>query len=262
MKKVLKLEEPPALRAYREANPNATWENFKNECQEGHKAVQATLRQNQRNLCAYCENSMPTFCGLGHPDFRVEHFHPKKRPPEPPPNWGLDWRNLLGVCTGGNIKDVGETQRFTSPDHSCDVPKADQVLDDIILNPLWHVPAFPMIFKFDEQGGMDVDMEQCPEDLQRRARKTIEHLNLSPAESKKHTKIPRLIRFREAVIRKLRAELVQLIKQGKTRDAAMEELAMAYFQENPEASPRFFSCIRWYLGPFAEERLKRIGYNG
>lgn len=274
MKKILKLDEPAILRDFREQHPDATWEQFKNECQEGYHAVQAALRQNQRKLCAYCENDMLSFAGKGLDDFRVEHFHPKKRPPEPPPNWDLDWRNLLGVCHGGSAKGVGKEERFTAPDLSCDASKGDKILDDVILNPLYDIPAFSLIFKYDEQGGMDVDMEQCPTHLQEKAKNTIAHLNLSQSQNRsKNAKPPkntRLARFREAVIRNLRIKIAEQMPQGHSTEAemetamkvAMEQLADVYFQDNDDSWPRFFSCIRWYLGTAAEEKLKSIGYKG
>lgn len=262
MKKILKLDEPTNLRDFLKEHPDATWEQFTNECREGYQVVKTVLRQNQRNLCAYCENDMPSFNGQGHDDFRVEHFHPKKRPPKPPLNWDLTWSNLLGVCTGGNFKTVGDKERFTTPDSSCDVPKSDKILDGIILNPLRDIPAFPLIFKFDEQGEMNVDERQCPEELFERAKNTIEHLNLSPSTNKKSPKKPRLIRFREAVIKNLRSAIQEKMDQGCSLEHAMKQLADIYFEENSDSWPRFFSCIRWYLGPAAEEKLKSINYQG
>lgn len=262
MKKVLKLDEPAMLREFREQNPDATWEQFKDECQEGYDAVRMTLRQNQRNLCAYCENDMPNFDGHGLDDFRVEHFHPKKRPPEPPTNWDLAWDNLLGVCSGGNSRYVGDKERFTTPDTSCDVPKKDKILDDIILNPLYDIPAFPLIFKYDEQGGMAVDLVQCPEHLLAKAENTIKHLNLGASKNNTLQRQRRLTRFREAVLKNLRTEIRKQMDQGFSMEQAMAQLADTYFEENGDAWPRFFSCIRWYLGPVAEAKLKSIGYQG
>ncbi|WP_143330426.1 retron system putative HNH endonuclease [Chromobacterium haemolyticum] len=123
MKKISKSDCPESLNFYLESNPDEKWETFKDEEREGFKDVQKTIRNDQGGICAYCENKMEIFHGKGKDDFRIEHFHPKKRPPLPPPNWGLDWNNLLGVCTGGSERYVGNTSLFTAPDFSCDVPK-------------------------------------------------------------------------------------------------------------------------------------------
>ncbi|MGO3408549.1 hypothetical protein [Marinomonas sp.] len=85
----------------------------------------------------------------GHNDFlftiarAAEKNYPDNTPSR---NWHLDWQNLLGCCHGGSQRNVVDaSQRFTSPESSCDVPKGEKNLDDVILNPL-HIPAFPKFF--------------------------------------------------------------------------------------------------------------------
>lgn len=260
MKIVYKGKEPKSLAEYRVENPDASWETFRNEARDSLRDVQGTLRENQRGLCAYCENIMRTFDGVGNDDFRVEHFHPKKRPPHPPPNWDLKWTNLLGVCSGGNDRHVGNSNMlFSSPDNSCDVPKADNNLDGVILNPLFDIPHFPPIFIYDELGSMKVDQKNCPEHLREKAENSINILNLSP-EIKDTNRPPRLIRFRREILEKLNSQLEEIIQSGMDDSSAADYLAKIYFTENSDDWPAFFSCIRWYLGPAAEKRLVQINY--
>jgi uncharacterized protein (TIGR02646 family) len=262
MKKVNKSPRiPPLLDAYRSANLNDDWDQFCGNDQNGKKEIQTTLRADQRGVCAYCENQLAQFHGHGLDDFRVEHFHSKKRPPNPPPNWSLDWTNLLAVCTGGNARYVGNPALCTTPDHSCDVPKGDKNLVDVILDVQIDIPAFPPIFEFDEQGGMSVG-QLCPLSLQGKAQSSIDELRLSPMPCK-DIPTPRLIRFRRTVIETLREQMGELLGQGLNDAQAASQLAETYFADSQASPwPSFFSCIRWYLGPAAETRLHAINYNG
>jgi hypothetical protein len=49
---------------------------------------------------------------------------------------------MLGVCSGGNARFIGDAARFTLHDYCCDVPKGHQNLVGVILDPLCEVPAF------------------------------------------------------------------------------------------------------------------------
>ncbi len=103
-------------------------------------------------MCAYCEidfidppRVINVASGNSEPlksDFRVEHFHPKSDGV----GWELDWKNLLGVCCGGDEKFVVGKRYCHKADRHCDSVKHNKNLDDIILNPL-EIPAFPCLFK-------------------------------------------------------------------------------------------------------------------
>lgn len=262
MKKITKTAVvPPALCNYTANNPDGQWEEFRNNDRNGVDQVEATLRADQRGICVYCENNLAKFHGQGLDDFRVEHFHPKNRPPNPPPNWALDWQNLLAVCTGGNALGIGAPALFTSPDHSCDVPKGKKNLTGTILNPLTDIPPFPPLFEYDEDGGMAVSA-QCPGHLKTKAEASIRELRLSPA-ADRQTPNPRLKRFRKVVIDSLREQLNKDLEGGMSESSATAALAQVYFPSPPNSEwPSFFGCIRWYLGPSAEVQLQAIGYNG
>ncbi|MDZ4075337.1 MAG: retron system putative HNH endonuclease [Hylemonella sp.] len=261
MKKIKKSVSPPELANHLNANPNDDWDQFCGNNRDGKEAVQSRLRSDQRGVCAYCEIELAQFHGRGLDDFRIEHFHPKERPPYPPPNWALDWDNLIAVCTGGNSRYIGDAGLFTSPDHSCDVPKGNQNLVGVILDPTSDIPAYPPLFEFDEQGGMSVGNE-CPVDIRAKAQNTIDCLRLDPA-CDSSSQSPRLRRFRKVVIDGLRQKILEITNTGEDIQAAADELASIFFPNEGDASwPSFFSCIRWYLGPAAEARLRAIGYDG
>ncbi|MGI9274454.1 MAG: retron system putative HNH endonuclease [Endozoicomonas sp.] len=151
MKRIVKGAEPPLLTSYNTRTPQNTWEQFR-EGRSRRQQLKRALRKGQGGLCAYCEIDLKESDDHGNADFRVEHFHPKSDPSSDH-NWALDWQNLLGCCHGGNQRRVVDAdERFTPPDFSCDVPKADQVLDNVIFNPM-EIPAFPCLFLVERSSG-------------------------------------------------------------------------------------------------------------
>lgn len=255
MKKVLKGTEPPLLNHYRHSNPTGTWDNFKSS-----KARKRQLKQqiitDQGGLCAYCEIDLKGPDQHGNDNYRVEHYHPKSDVTAKH-NWALDWQNLLGCCHGGSRPDVTDAiHRYTSPDHSCDVPKEGQDLDAVILNP-HQIPAFPPIFKFDRATGKPaVDVSNCatagldPS----KAQATIDELRLDAK---------RLNDLRRPVLNKLNGDVNSLVQQGLSVGEARDRLAAIYLQKNSQQHwPAFFSTIRNYLGTAAEKQLRSISYNG
>lgn len=254
MKNVNKaLLTPEILQEYVDINPLETWEHFRDERREGYQQIKQQLTNDQRGLCAYCEIDLHIDAQRGLDDFRVEHFIPKK-PHNPPPNHALDWKNLLAVCTGGNTMGLEINTRFTSPDHSCDVPKANHDWTGDILNPL-NIPSSPRLFKFDEStGDIMVDAMTCPSALQHRASETIRLLRLSA---------PRLNNLRLPVFEMLNEKIQELATQGLEIEEAANLLAEELIPEKSEMHlPAFFTSIRWYLGEAAESRLQSINYAG
>lgn len=242
------------------ANADSTWEQFKGNNPGAHPEIKATLIRDQRGLCAYCEIDLAQYGGQGLDDFRVEHFHPKKRPPHPPPNHDLNWQNLLGVCSGGNVRDIGDPGPFTKNDYSCDEPKGHKNLTGVILNPLTDIPSWPPIFAFTEDGGMKVSL-LCPPHLQKQVQASLTELRLTDNVALKPRAL-RLDTLRKGVIDWLRDQLLIRQAQGKTLEEVSAELAEEMFPSDPEQPwPAFFSCIRWYLGPAAEARLQAVGYD-
>lgn len=254
MKKTPKSAIPPALNTYIAANPNNTWEKF-TERKGRRKAVQAVLKTDQSGLCAYCEINMKAKDASGDADFRVEHFHPKSDL-STPPNWNLDWHNLLAVCHGGSSKTVVEAAtRFTTL-HSCDVPKADNIWDTVILNPL-NLPASPALFKFDRStGSMTINEPNCAQATidPLKAQATVDNLQLDGS---------RLRNLRKPVMEVLNAKLIALVNSGVPLIDARQTLAQTLLKKDAQQHwPPFFSAIRHYLGNAAEQQLHAIAYDG
>lgn len=250
MKRALKSATPDKLAAFAAASPDADWETFRKKPGR-YRQVVRQIRADQHGLCAYCEIDLLQAQGNGlEDDFRVEHFHPKSQQ-DGDNNWALDWQNLLGTCHGGSARNVADPQRFTSPDFCCDVGKSDHALHDTLLNPLTDIPAFPALFEYRESSGeIMVDPLLCPPHLQEKAHSSIAFLRLNAR---------RLLRFRREILEQLNDALTQLLQEGASIEQAGSILAEAQFAD---ALPKFFTCVRWYLGQEAEEQLQKMGYQG
>ena len=236
-----------------------TWEAFRDT--DVYKDVVEQLFGEQRGICAYCEVDLIRTDGCGYSDIRVEHFHPKS---DNHPTWTFNWDNLLLTCCGGNRNHLtGDNEdRFTSPDHSCDVPKANKILDDKIFHPARNAELKSLLFSYRTDGRMEVS-EDCPALLKELALDTISELNLSPDVAEKKSKIatPRLVRMRAAFLSGLEEQVQSLLEEGNDINQTMEVLGEIFFPEDQEQNwTKFFSCARWYLGAAAERRLEHLGY--
>lgn len=266
MKNILKGVEPDKLEHYRENFPDNSWKQCtqggstkarKQEVKERKQQVQQQLRVDQGGLCAYCEMDLrPAVTGEGVADLRVEHFHPKSDN-STAHNWHLDWDNLLACCHGGSRVDVIEAStRYSSTDHSCDVPKSNNNWDELILNPL-QLPAFPCLFTYQRtNGAIQVNVEHCQQaNIDRiKAQATVDNLRLDGE---------RLRRMRKGELDKVNDLLRSQVQQGKSMDAARAHLAKALLRKDSHQQwPRFFSAIRNYLGKAAEDQLRALNYSG
>ncbi len=258
VKIINKGEEPAKLGVFKRLHPEAGWDKDKKNKLPGftcdrarYHETQQHLRTEQGNICAYCEQNLLAGTDGLLDDCRIEHFHPKSQREEGEPNWTLQWDNLFAVCCGGNERNVVDAEnRFvnTKTEHSCDVKKADTLLDDLILNPL-NIP-FNNIWQCKRSTGeISPNITECNKlgvSLEKAVR-TIKELNLN-------TK--RLCDSRKAVLNQLNVQITRKLKMGADVQAIRENLAKAHFTRNRAGDwPSFFSSVRYYLGKSAEQHI-------
>lgn len=125
MKRVAKGVEPAALQAYRQAQPQASWDAMRDDALHGGQQAYADIRtqthHDQGGLCAYCEIDIRDNDSL---KSRIEHFHPKSDC-SMAVNWALAWPNMLAVCAGGSYR-YGQVPHTLAPleeNLSCDAHK-------------------------------------------------------------------------------------------------------------------------------------------
>jgi len=253
---------------YIQANPEATWEQMRNDNSSGGYEVAHECRarsvQDQKGLCAYCEQEIssddPLRC-------RVEHFHPKSDRDESH-NWSLDWKNMLAVCDGGSWRIPEENVSYPLPENlSCDahkgrmidIGKIPQNCEGRILNPL-EAPAFPNIFTLDKGTGcLKADDTYCIdvvipgntyETTVELVDQTIAILNLN---------CDRLTEKRILVVRNIEHNKKTLRKNGITPADMPSKLINRYFNKK---WPEFFTTIRCCLGKAVDTYLESINYQG
>lgn len=287
MKHCRKPPEPPSLTAYRAAQPNATWEQMRDDPlhggQEAYADIKPALVRGQRGLCAYCEIHVTK--GLTHSDLeeskaqqRVEHFHPKSDTTGPM-NWALHWPNLWAVCLGGSQKppegEPLDPRHYLPPlpeNLSCDAFKDYQIRvgrlapapEGWMLAPD-EVPPFPRLFQFAPDGTPEPDPAGCAAcsvpgnrhpDTATLVSETIKHLNLGCSRLNRNRRIAR------AQLEKRIAQLRTDNPGGDPR-AILLHLARQLFSNNQGSRwAEFFTLIRWRLGETAEARLREMEFAG
>lgn len=251
MKRVLKTQpEPQELADYKRDNAhipvNFVWSRFKKR-DDRREPVKTRLRDDQRGLCAYCENSLIS------QDESVEHFVAR----DADHSRELDWTNLLLCCAGGERplpEDVadGDVRYDASRSYTCGHAKRNS--RSAILNPL-DLPHSPRLFKFKTENGEIVpDEAECAKagvDAQL-AHDTITVLGL---------KARRLNEARLSIMNKLIEEMAEVSATAPFTLNRERELAGMYL---PQAGflPAFFTTVRFTLGAGAEMHLTAIGFQG
>jgi uncharacterized protein (TIGR02646 family) len=262
MKRINKGKIPNRLAIFKHQNPDAKWEKGKNDIDEAFRCnraryneLQQALRTEQGNLCAYCEIDLIAGTNGKPDDCRVEHFHPKSKREPNEPNWALKWDNLLAVCCGGNNSEVADpTSRYSADpkEYTCDVPKKNKILDNLIINPL-SIPQ-DSCWNFNRSTGEILPNEdkfqnlQIPIDV---ANRTISELNLNGK---------RIRDQRKSLFNDLTDRIGTYLEEGMTIPEAREYIARAILvKNNADDWPSFFTLIRFILSSQAEEVIAVYG---
>jgi uncharacterized protein (TIGR02646 family) len=239
MKRIRKTyPEPTELADYRArfaaAPTPATWDGFK-KSPERVGPVRARLREDQRELCAYCENRLVP------PEESVEHFVARAVDP----SRQLDWSNLLLCCRGAerplgaDVPDP-ETRSSRNDRKTCGHSKGSCA--DTILNPL-EIPASPCLFRFGfEKGDIRPDPDKCQ----------LAGIDVAIVE-----RTLRLLNLRAERLNRARLVVIeQMLNELRAEEAV--EIASRHFSRTGPL-PVFFTTLRWILGDGAEKHLEATG---
>lgn len=250
---------PNPLTDFAVQNPNATWEDFRNQARQSYNDLKLQMLAEQGGLCAYCEKK------ISHLDAnkqRIEHFH-NKSDISTAHNWALDWDNVLLVCIGGANP---EDRKKYAPHHlSCDSHKEQvkglpEACEGWYINPT-QIQTIVRLFDFDKATGkLLVNCSACQQlandnlpnkygvDWCMLAEKTIEILNLN---------CQRLCDDRLEVLKSYN-QMVKMIREKKIQNGFQKFTQNKFSQPFPE----FFTTWRSLLGKYAEDYLISIQYNG
>ncbi len=270
MKRVLKGNEPASLQKFRLAQPQATWDQLKNDPLNGGPLAYADIRLeanlSQGGLCAYCEIDIRDNDPL---KSRVEHYHAKSHTGTLT-NWALHWPNMLAVCAGGSYRfgDPPHTLEPLENNLSCDAHKdrliqggklpeacAGWVLDPLLLQ------ATPSLFAINKTSGAlranDAACATAPSwpnnqhaDVKALVEHTIEVLNLNCV---------RLCIARLSIIHDIERNKKRQRQAGQSAQQGLGLLAKYYLRK---PWPGFFTTICLCLGVAADSHLQQINYQG
>lgn len=270
MKRVLKGDEPASLRAYRQAQPQASWDELKNDAQHGGKQAYTDVRDqthtDSKGLCAYCEIDIQDNDPL---KSRIEHFHPKSDK-STAINWALAWGNMFAVCAGGSYRHgaAPHTMEPLTENLSCDAHKDRLIQQKIlaeacegwILNPL-QLQAWHSLFEINKlTGELRASDANCAAaapwpniqhaDTKALVEHTIVSLNLN---------CTRLCQARLAVVHDVERNKKKQRLAGCTPQQGLANLAVRYLNK---PWPSFFTTVCMCLGSAAEDYLQKIQYQG
>lgn len=249
---------PNLLTEFAQTNPNATWDDFRNNARQSYDELKQKILSEQGGLCAYCEKKLPN----DRLKQRIEHFHNKSDRGNSH-NWALDWKNVLLVCLGGSTKEDKDKYK---PEHlSCDAHKEQikelpNACEGWYLNP-YQIRTIARLFDFEKATGkLIINCDACQElandnlpnyygsDWCLLAEETIRILNLN---------CQRLCDDRLKVLQ----EYNRLVKQYRERNdkQGFEKISKSVFSQK---FPSFFTIWRSLLGKHAEKYLTATQYNG
>lgn len=263
VKPVVKGTEPAALQAYRQAQPQASWEAMRGDALHGGQQAYADIRTqthtDQGGLCAYCEIDIRDNDPL---KSRIEHFHPKSDQGVGV-NWALAWDNMLAVCTGGSYR-YGTAPYTLEPleeNLSCDAHKdrliqqggLAEACEGWVLDPL-RMPGWPGLFEISKSNGaLRANEAQCRQfdpwpgnqhaDTQALVAHTITVLNLN---------CTRLCEARLRVIRDIERNKKKQRLAGLGPQQGLDNLARHYLRQR---WPGFLTTICLCLGSAADNYL-------
>lgn len=247
MRRIRRAVEPERFRGWREANPAASWESFKDQNRgPGSVAdeVYTALANAQMGLCAYCEIDLHPPLGA-----EVEHVYPKSKSTADH-NWGLDFNNFVADCEGAQRpKELPHrSQRPLRENLHCGARKADQDLTASTLDPR-EIPGTPPLWRLALDGELLVDTDACARTGvdPGRARGTLIHLGLNA---------PVLKRLRRAA--KVQVEDTCLARWDGTDEgypAAWREVAPGFLDPLDGRLAPFWTTLRLALGDAAEAHL-------
>lgn len=270
MKRVLKGDQPASLGAYLHAQPEASWDELRDDAQHGGKQAYTDIRdkthEDSGGLCAYCEIDIRDNDPL---KSHIEHFHPKSDRSSAT-NWALAWGNMFAVCAGGSYRHGAApyTMEPLTKNLSCDAHK-DKLIqrgclvatcEGWVLNPL-DLQAWPSLLEINKLNGqLRASKTNCAmakpwpnikhEDTTALVEYTIAALNLNCS---------RLCQARLVVVHDIERNKKRQRLAGCTPQQGLSNLVLRYLNK---PWPGFFTTICLCLGSAADKHMENIGYQG
>jgi len=180
-------------------------------------------KREQMGLCAYCEIKVEPKTS------HIEHIKPRSKYPE----GCFDYGNMIVSCNGKECRNPTDTDAYDGDIHSCGHKRKDEFDETLFLSPIVE-KNISDFFDFDKETGSISDASSKDEEDRKRARYTVDLLNLDNN---------RLNQYRRNARRALETELRKIMeKQGAkvARQKLMEQLAL----ENNPLTP-FVTFLRF-----------------
>lgn len=196
-------------------------------CSEDKKIILKSLMEEQGHLCAYCMRRIPDEREL--PDnidpVTIEHWFPRNPPTQEEKGQGLDYKNMLAVCSGNR----GRRHTRKPRDLTCDAKRKD-TYPQLTLNPC--DPATLASIQYKENGEMFSTDPAVQDDI------TVK-LNLNCI-----SEAVQLPESRRKVLEALQSEL-PMDDEEETKEYCISVLEM--FEQETDPKSEYSGILIWWL---------------
>lgn len=218
------LLEKQRIARERGLNSNDAYEQLNHE---DKTAILKSLMEEQGHLCAYCTRRIPDEREL--PDdidpVTIEHWFPRNPPTHEEKGQGLDYKNMLAVCSGNR----GRKHTRKPRDLTCDAKRRD-TYSQLTLNPC--DPATLASIQYRENGEMFSNDPAVQDDI------TVK-LNLNCI-----SEAVQLPESRRKVLEAMQSEL-PMDDEEETKEYCISVLEM--FEQETDPKSEYSGILIWWL---------------
>lgn len=218
------LLEKQRIARERGLNSNDAYEQLNHE---DKTAILKSLMEEQGHLCAYCTRRIPDEREL--PDdidpVTIEHWFPRNPPTHEEKGQGLDYKNMLAVCSGNR----GRKHTRKPRDLTCDAKRRD-TYPQLTLNPC--DPATLASIQYRENGEMFSNDPAVQDDI------TVK-LNLNCI-----SEAVQLPESRRKVLEAMQSEL-PMDDEEETKEYCISVLEM--FEQETDPKSEYSGSLIWWL---------------
>lgn len=196
------------------------------------REVLQRLQAEQGYLCAYCMRRIPDERGLpeGVSGCTIEHYVPRRATGGRDVGQGLDYGNMLAVCSGNR----GRRHERRRRDLTCDARRS--VGAELTVNPLEEQTLVSIFYALD--GSIDATDPMIRDDL-------VNKLNLNCA-----SEAVQLPMQRQAALLPVQQAIAQLVEEGNREQVVSECARLLDRYEREPVKTEYVGIIIWWLKDF------------
>jgi uncharacterized protein (TIGR02646 family) len=197
MKQIVKTTEPNSLLQHRASQ----FANFDNIPLATKEELRQSLLSEQGHICCYCMKRIPEHTS---PYMKVEHYKCQSKPENS--HLILDYKNLLGACTGNENKPTNL--------RTCDTKKGNA---ELTISPTATLPSCETLFKYNSEGEISSTTDNA--DLNRQLNEVL-NLNMQTLKDGRreiYLEVQERVRLESKRTKKDKASFVKFLEQERVK---------------------------------------------